>query len=165
VLVHGRARGLPRRPDGITAWHLTRWRAGLAHPRRLGAPSLEALLSGGVEVVRREASAASEQALRRAARSLGVRVPRGPRAAGHLEAAQRAAWTGGAAVTIEPAARAYGLAFHELETHEVELWVAGSSRGHPGVDALVEVLNSTAFRLRVLRLDGYDLEGCGSLAA
>ncbi|MGI8438794.1 MAG: helix-turn-helix domain-containing protein [Thermoleophilaceae bacterium] len=165
VLVHERARHLPRVPSGVRRWHVTRWRAGLAYERSLGEPSLEALLSDRVSLVQREASAASQKALERAAGALGVDpAPVGPTATGHLEAAQRAAWSAGAAVTIEPAADAHGLAFLPFETHVVELWVTERWHEHPGVAALVEVLASGAFRDRVDQHDGYDLNGCGTVA-
>jgi transcriptional regulator with XRE-family HTH domain len=166
VLVHGPDAGLPEPPVRVTRWHVARWRAGIAYDRALGRPSLEALLSGRLTLVQREASAATEQAVQRASRSLGLDPPsRGPTAAGHLDAAQRAAWITGAAVTMEPAAHAYGLGFCALEIHSVELWVPDLWRAHPGVDALLAVLNSGAFRLRVSRHEGYDLDRCGSLAA
>lgn len=165
VLVHERERHLPRAPSGVRRWHVTRWRAGLAYERSLGEPSLEALLSARVELVQREASAASQKALERAASALGVDpAPAGPMADGHLEAAQRAAWSAGAAVTIEPAAEAHGLAFLPFETHVVELWVTERWHEHPGVAALVEVFGSSAFRDRVDQHDGYDLRGCGTVA-
>ena len=166
VLVHERSGHLPQAPAGVRRWHVTRWRAGLAYARSLGEPSLEALLSDRTPLAQREASAASQKALVRAARHLGAGLPTaGPTAEGHLEAAQHAAWSGGGAVTIEPAADAYGLAFLPFETHVVELWVEGRWLEHPGVGALVEVLGSSAFRDRVDQHDGYDLSGCGTVAA
>jgi DNA-binding XRE family transcriptional regulator len=166
ALVHGPAGRLPTPPVPVARWHFARWEVGLGFAAGLGEPSLEALLAGRRPLVRRAASAASDQALVRAARRAGLRAPaRDTVAAGHLEAAQRAAWTGGAAVTYRPAAAAHRLGFTPLETHVVELWVAETWRAHPGVTALLEALASPAFRDRVAGQDGYDLTRTGDRCA
>lgn len=159
ALVHGRAGHLPRPPVPVVRWHLARWRVGIGVHPDLGRPSLESLLEGESRLVRRDRSAASDQAVVRAARRLGLpNPPRGPVATGHFDAARRAVWTQGAAVTFEPAAHEYGLHFEPLETHDVELWVAEEWRSHPGVTTLLEIVGSRAFRDRVGAHDGYDLE-------
>jgi hypothetical protein len=162
ALVHGHPERLPDPPAGVARWHVARWRVGIGFHARLRRPSLEALLGGGVELVRRDPSAASDQAAVRAAHELGLAdPPAGPLAAGHVEAASRAAWSRAAGVTYEPAAAAFSLGFAPLETHVVELWVAEPWRSHPGIAGLLERLGSRAFRERVPTEDGYDLEGCG----
>jgi transcriptional regulator with XRE-family HTH domain len=166
VLVHGRAGRLPAPPVPVARWHFAGWEVGLAYDPALGHPSLEALLHGPWPLVRRAATAAGDQALVRAARRQGLRAPaRAVVAGGHLDAAQRAAWTGGAAVTYAPAAAAHGLRFAALEAHVVELWVAERWRAHPGVAGLLDVMTSRAFRDRVGGLDGYDLERTGAPCA
>jgi transcriptional regulator with XRE-family HTH domain len=162
ALVHGHPGSLPAPSGRVARWHVARWRVGIGFHPSLRHPSLEALLAGEVELVRRAPSAASDQAAVRAARGLGLAdLPAGPRAAGHVEAACRADWSRAAAVTYEPAAAAFSLGFAPLETHVVELWVAERWRAHPGITALLERLSSRAFRERVPTEDGYDLEGCG----
>jgi DNA-binding XRE family transcriptional regulator len=160
--VHGAPGELPRAPRGVVRRHLARWRVGLATHPALGRPSLDAIAGGELQVVRRDASAAGEQAFVRAVRRLGRDAPPGPVAAGHVEGAQRALWERCAAVTIEPAAAAFGLDFQPLETHVVELWLGPEGLAHPGAAALAELLASPAFVRRLEALDGYDVEGCGN---
>jgi len=165
ALVHGRERRLPRPKTAVTRWHVARWRVGIAYDPELGRTSLESLLDGSLPLVRRQRSAASDQALVRAAKRLGVPAPDGPLAGGHLEGARRAAWTGAAAITYEPAAELYGLNFEPLETHVVELWAREEFAAHPGVTELLEVIGSRAFRDRVGAHSGYDLSESGSRRA
>jgi DNA-binding XRE family transcriptional regulator len=163
AVVHGPPVALPEAPRPVRRRHLARWRVGLATHPALARPSVEALAGGDVRVVRREASAGSEQAFLRAVRGLGHDAPRpGPLAAGHVEGAQRARWERCAAVTIEPAAAAFGLDFQPLETHVVELWLGPEGLAHPVSAALAELLGSAAFQRRVEALEGYDVEGCGT---
>src|SRR5262249_34827855 len=110
-------------------------------------------------------SAASDQALVRAAKRLGVSAPDGPLAGGHLEGARRAAWTSAAAITYEPAAELYGLRFEPLETHAVQPWAREEGAAHPGVMELLQVIGSRAFRERVGANSGYDLTDSGSRRA
>ena len=162
ALVHGPDGGLPAPPGPVRRVHLARWQVGIGLGARRRARSLEAVIAGRVPLVQREASAASQQALVRAA---GGAVPRAAgRARGHVDAARHAAIAGGAAVTFEPAARQHGLAFLPLEGHRVELWLDERWLDHPGAQALLNLLGSAAFRERVRLVGGYDLEGCGALA-
>ena len=159
ALVHGPERRAP--PGARRASSASTWRDGASAsaPRRR-ATSLEPLLDAGLPIIQREDSAASQQALARAA---GERLPpASARATGHLDAARRAALTGAAAITFEPAARHHGLAFIPLETHLVELWVDERWMDHPGAAALARLLGADGFRARVDLVGGYDLEGSGS---
>jgi hypothetical protein len=165
ALVHGRERHLPKPRTAVTRWHVARWRVGIAYQRELGHASLESLLDGTLPLVRRQRSAASDQALVRAAKRLGVSPPEGPLAGGHLEGARRASWTSAAAITYEPAAELYGLEFEPLETHVVELWAREEWTAHPGVTELLEVIGSRAFRDRVGAHSGYDLTASGTRRA
>lgn len=165
ALVHGREKRLPEPATPVTRWHVARWRVGIAYHPELGRTSLESLLDGSLPVVRRQRSAASDQALVRAARRLGVAPPSGPLAAGHIEGARRAAWMQGAAITYEPAAELFGLGFEPLETHVVELWAREEWSAHPGLTELLEVIGSRAFRDRVGAHGGYDLTETGSRRA
>jgi DNA-binding XRE family transcriptional regulator len=161
ALVHGPDGGLPEPPGPVRRVHVTRWRVGIGLGARRRAWTLEAVLAGRVPLVQREESAASQQALVRAAG--GAVPPAAARARGHVEAARHAAIAGWAAVTFEPAAHQHGLAFLPLEGHRVELWLDERWLDHPGAQALLNLLRSAAFRERVRLVGGYDLEGCGGL--
>lgn len=166
AVAHGRPGELPDPPVPVVRWHLARWQTGLAVPDRLRGHSLEAVLRSGVPIIQRDPAAASQQAFERARRAAGAPEPApGPRASGHLDAARLAATLSGAAVTNESAASAFGLSLIALEEHIVEVWIAERWRSHPGIDALGEVLTTTAFSGRVAHLGGYDLAGCGESVA
>lgn len=162
AMVHGVAGELPAPPVPVTRWHFARWKVGLAISTRIGVSSLEGLMERRVEVVQRDDAAASQVAFERACREIGVgRAPQGPRAAGHLDGARTASMLATAAVTTEAAARAFELRFLGLEEHTVEIWIDDRWLGHPGVDALGQLLASAAFTARVSSFAGYDLDGCG----
>ncbi len=162
IMVHGPARLLDP-PAGVRRWHVTRWRSGLATHPALSRPSLEALLSGEVDLTHRDRSAACQQALERARRRIGAprRTPRRV-ASGHLEAARAALANRGGAVAIEPVALAMGLDFTALEAHDVELWVPDVWLGLPGIGALLDLMGTTGFRDRAGALPAYDLTDTGA---
>jgi DNA-binding XRE family transcriptional regulator len=161
--VHGPRDGLPEPPVPVLRLHLARWRVGLALAPALARRSLEALLRGRAPVIQRDPAAASQQALARAAASLGTAsLPRGPRAGGHIEAARLGATLGCAALTTEAAAHAFELGFLPLEEHVVQIWVARRWLDHPGAGALGNLLVSAGFTERVAQFGGYDLDGCGT---
>ncbi|MDQ2760179.1 MAG: helix-turn-helix domain-containing protein [Actinomycetota bacterium] len=166
AVVHGIPGELPGASIPVTRWHLARWQVGLAVPARLRGHSFEATLHTNLPVAQRDPAAASQQAFERARVAAGIqRLAPGPSAAGHIDAARIAATLDGAAVTTEAAARAFGLRFLALEDHVVEIWVAECWLGHPGINALGELLRTSAFTERVAHFGGYDLSGCGELAA
>lgn len=161
-VVHGPEGALPAAPRPASRWHVARWRTGIGVAESARARSSEAVLAGATALVQRARSAASQQALARAADAAGVDPP--PPAAiadGHIDAARTAALAGCAGVTFEPAAHRFGLRFLPLETHSVELWVDARWRGHPATDALVDLLAAGAFRSRASLVGGYDLSDCG----
>lgn len=160
-LVHGAPHDLPHPPVEVRRWRLARWRVGLAAPPPAPRRWWDAALAGQVSVVQREPGAAAQATFARAVAARGGEAPGGPRVGGHVEAAQRAARDGLVAVTIEPAAIAAGLAFHPLEEHEGQVWVAAEHTDDDGVGALAEVLASQAFRRRVEAVGGYDLTDVG----
>ncbi len=160
-LVHGPAERLPQPPVPVRRQHLARWRVGLAAPvERSGAWWQEAL-AGRARVAQREPEASSQTALVGAVTRLGGTPPPGPRVAGHLEAAAASAREGIVSVTIEPAATAAGLAFHPLEEHHAQLWIAEEHADDAGLAALGEVLRSAGFRQRIAAIGGYDLTDVG----
>jgi DNA-binding XRE family transcriptional regulator len=162
AVVHGPTHALPPPPVPVKRWHIASWRVGLAIARDVPGQSLEAVLSQDIPIAQREPAAACQQAFERARLATGTQAsPPGPTATGHLDAARLAATLGGAGVTNETAARGFGLRFLTLEHHIVELWAAERWQDHPGMNALVELLNSTAFTERVGHYGGYDLAHCG----
>lgn len=165
AVVHGPAGALPDAPVAVRRWHLARWRVGLAASPDLPAGWWRDALGGRRPVVQREAGAGSQAAFARAAAEAGGQPPPGPRAGGHLEAAALARAQGGVAVTIEPAARAAGLAFHPLEAHVAQLWVAVEWAGGADIALLGEAVASSAFHRQLAAVGGYDLSGCGSTVA
>lgn len=157
AVVHDTVPPAPRQPDRLHRLPLAVWRTGLAAPRGREA-QLSAALAGEGPVVQRDAGAAAQVAYERTLTEAGVARPAGPIAAGHLDAARRAAEHGVAAVTIEPLAVALDLAFHPLETHVVELWIDAAAVDHPGARMLGELLGSARLRTRLAVLPGYQLE-------
>jgi DNA-binding XRE family transcriptional regulator len=162
AVVHGPPDELPEPPVPVIRSHLARWQVGLAFPIKLSRHTLEALLSGDLPLVQRDPAAASQQALERARVAAGLSaLPPGLQATGHLDAARIAAILGGAAITTEGAARAFGLRFRALEVHVVEIWTAERWHDHSGVNALADLLTTAAFTERVAHFGGYDLARCG----
>ncbi len=162
AVVHGPAASLQAGP-GIRRWHLARWRSGIATHTQLSRPSLQALLAADAPLIQRDRTAACQQAVERAARRLGA--PRGkPRrtAGGHLDAGRAAVEHRGAAVAIEPVAVVLGLDFHELEVHDVELWVPDAWVSLAGIRALLDLLQTASFRDRAGALPAYDLTDTGA---
>ncbi|MFQ5947827.1 MAG: hypothetical protein ACE5KX_03080, partial [Acidimicrobiia bacterium] len=89
----------------------------------------------------------------------------GPRVGSHLQAARRAVLTGMPAVTIEPAALAVGAAFHPLQAHEAQIWVAEQWQGERFVTEALNIISGRRFRLRLRGVGGYDLTDTGTRAA
>lgn len=145
----------PARDDRVHRLPLASWRTGLAAPPEAAGRIADALAGHG-PVVQREGGATAQTALERALEQAGAPRPGGPRAAGHLDAARRARDEGLAAVTIEPVARALGLTFHPLETHQVEVWIGAEAADHPGAVALGELLASARLRSRLASFAGYE---------
>ena len=161
AVVHGPADQLPASPVPVLRLHLARWHVGLAIPQTRRRPSLEALLRSKKPIAQRDPAAASQQALARASARFGIASQHpGPRATGHIDAARIATTLRCAAVTTEPAARAFHLQFLALEEHTVEIWLA--EQWDEAVDALGNMLVSAAFTQRVAQFGGYDLTGCGT---
>lgn len=161
-LVHGPQGALPAYDGDVTRIHLSQWRVGLAAPDDGPRDWARAALRGRGPVVQRRAGAGSQAAFERALRDEGATVPDGPVVEGHVEAAWLAARVGLAAVTIEPAAIAAGLAFHPLETHRAELWIDRAWVDEPGVRRLSEALTSPELARRLDAVGGYDLSATGT---
>lgn len=154
--------------DEIVRFHLGSWRVGLAGPRGGRADWWKGAVSGRKAVIQRESGAGSQTAFERAVRAHG-RPGRagveGPRVPSHLAASRLCRATGLPAVTIEPAAAAHDVAFHPLETHTVELWLASAHLAETGVTQLLETLHSSNYRRTLESVGGYDLAQLGSRVA
>lgn len=161
-IVHGPDEALPAAGTRLARWHLARWRVGLCAPADLQEPWVAQALAGQRPVVQRRAGAGSQTAFEHAVRHNGGTVPEGPLVDGHVEAAWLSTRTGLPAVTIEPTARSAGLAFHALQDHVTQLWVAGDWVDEPGVRRLGEAMTSSGFAQRLAAVGGYDLAGCGT---
>ena len=162
AVVHGLADELPKPGVPVVRWHVARWQVGLAVAPKHRGQSFEAVLRSNVPVAQRDPEAASQQAFERARIAAGVEgLPRAPLARGHIDAARIAAILDCAAVTTEGAARAFELRFFALEDHVVEVWVNERWLEHPGVNALGDLLATSAFTERVVHFGGYDLSHCG----
>jgi molybdate-binding protein len=168
VTVHGPDIGRADAARGVRRWHVARWRVGLAAPADLPDGWVADALAGRVAVAHREPGAGSQAAFERArtADADAVASPqqpiRGPRVAGHAEAAWRAVTDRMVAVTIEPAALANGLAFHPLETHTSELWVDPEHADNPLLHAFLHELVGERVHRRLAAIGGYDLTRNGT---
>jgi len=176
ITVHGREGHLPVPPLPVARWHVARWRVGIAAPATLGPGWVDDALSGRLPVAQREPGAGSQAAFERAVdehadgergRSAdgSRRSTPGPRIASHAEGAARAGSDGIAAVTIEPTARAAGLAFHPLEVHVSEVWVAAAHVGDATLSVLLDELTGARVHRRLAALGGYDLADNGQRVA
>jgi len=161
ILVHGRPHELAA-PEDLHRFELAAWRVGLASMKSRPS-SLQAVASGQGVLAQREPGAAVQAALERALARAGTDLrPRGPIAAGHLDAARRVvSGSVSAALTIEPAALLFGLHFNALEEHRVELWVPERFVDHAGVAALMQMLVGSRFRTRLGQFGGYAVAGTG----
>jgi len=163
AVVHGSAIDEAMSAGTADRFRLTSWRVGLAGPADAPSGWWHDALSGRVSVVQRELGAGVQRTFEEAVVG-GGSVP-GPRVGGHLEAASRAVLTGMAAITIEPAALAVGAAFHPLEAHNAELWVAGEWANDPVVAEALAVVAGRGFQERLASIGGYDLTSCGTRLA
>jgi len=159
-IVHNRPGHLPAPPPGVLRLHLARWRVGVASRGRR-PKSIEELCARRSPVVQREPGASTQRALARALARCGADALPGPIAADHVDVARRVAAGASAGVTMEPAARRFGLGFAALEEHVAELWVDERWRDHPGVEAVGSVLRSEAFAARLGTIEGYELAASG----
>jgi DNA-binding XRE family transcriptional regulator len=157
AIVHDRDPTAPADDTRVHRLPLATWSTGIAAPPDAPAGHLVDALHGSTEVVQREAGAGAQQAFERAVERAGGRVPPGPRAVGHLDAARRSLATGRPAVTIEPIARSLGLTFRPLETHRVEIWIDAAAADHPGARVLGELVSSARLRARLAAFAGYEV--------
>ncbi len=161
AVVHGPSADDISIPVGldVVRYRLVSWQVGLAGPADSPSKWWERALSGETPVVQREAGAGVQRAFVAVAGS----VP-GPIVGSHVEAANLASFSGMPAVTIEPAARAAGAAFHPIETHEAHLWVARSWVTASVIAEAMDVIIGERFRRNLESVGGYDLTSIGDAA-
>lgn len=163
AIVHGPVGEVatPVPPTEVHRVEVARWRVGLVAPAEAASGWEHAALSGRVQVIQRETGAASQAAFERA-RTGEATAPDAPLlASGHLDAAEHARELGLVAVSIEPAALAAGLAFHPLEEHVCELWIAREHLGVTAVERFVDELTGARLRRQLAGIGGYDLTHSG----
>ncbi len=166
VVVHGPAGEFPAAPVPVRRWCLARWLVGLASSRPSGVPSVAEIAERRVRVVQRDEGAGTQAAFTRALARMGVLAPvPGPLADGHVDVARRVASGAPVGVTMEAAARSFGLRFAPLEEHTVEVWLDERWADLPAATALVETLSSASLRSRLELIGGYDLSSSGSCVA
>jgi DNA-binding XRE family transcriptional regulator len=152
------------RGASVGRFRVAHWQVGVAAPGDAAAGWWQEALSGRMPVVQREQGAGVQRAFEQAVGDAGLPVP-GPRVGTHLEAARRAMISGMPAVTIEPAALAVDAAFHPLEVHEAQLWVATDWLNDRVVTEALNVIVGRSFQARLAGVGGYDLAGSGSRLA
>ncbi|MGY6501105.1 MAG: substrate-binding domain-containing protein [Acidimicrobiales bacterium] len=166
VVVHAPAGAMPAPPVPVRRWHLARWQVGVASGRSSGVPSVEEIAERRLRVVQRDDGAGTQMAFARALHKVGSSsgVP-GPRGDGHVDVARRVASGAAAGLTMEAAARSFGLGFAPLEEHEVEVWLDERWASLPAAVAAMETFAGTAVRTRLELIGGYDLAGHGDRVA
>lgn len=166
VVVHAPAGALPVPPVPVRRWHLARWQVGVASGRVSGVPSVEEIAERRLRVVQRDDGAGTQLAFVRALERVGApgSVP-GPVGDGHVDVARRVASGAAAGVTMEAAARSFGLGFEPLEEHTVEVWLDERWASLPAASALIESLSGVAFQSRLAVVGGYDLTSCANRVA
>lgn len=166
VVVHAPAGEIPVAPVSVRRWHLARWQVGVASGRVSGVPSVEEIAERRLRVVQRDGGAGTQLAFTRALARIGASesVP-GPVGDGHVDVARRVATGAAAGLTMEAAARSFGLGFVPLEEHTVEVWLDERWASMPAAVALVETLSGAALRSRLELVGGYDLSSTSDRVA
>lgn len=166
VVVHAPAGQLPPAPVPVRRWHLARWQVGVASGRASGVPSVEEIAERRLRVVQRDDGAGTQLAFTRALERIGApaSVP-GPIGHGHVDVARRVATGATAGLTMEAAARSFGLGFVPLEEHTVEVWLDERWETLPDATELIATLSGSALRSRLELIGGYDLSSCADRVA
>ena len=162
ALVHGRPGRLREGTRPVRRFTLARWRVGLACLPGMRI-DLEKLARGGLTTTRRDPDAEVHQALERRLSEMGgaARI-KGPSVSSHLDAARRVSY--GAvqvALTMEAAARAFGLDFLELEEHVSQLRFDEEWADLPGAQSFLELIRTESFHARLQAVGGYDVSEAG----
>ncbi len=156
----------------VAIFTLARWVEGVMlppdNPQRIRR--LHDLTRPGLRIIRREEGAGSQRVLAWQLRREGIPASALPglrwQARDHLTvAAALAARLADAGPGVLPVARAFGLAFLPLAESRYDLVIPEELLGTPGVEALLEVLNSRRFREELEAIGGFDPRPAGTLVA
>lgn len=157
---------LPKPPLSVRRWRFASWQVGVASSAsstsRRGAMSIEHMAERKLRTAQREDGAGTQRALQRALIAVGAPGLPGPRVDGHIDAARHVVAGIPAGITMEAAARAFGLNFLPLETHYSELWIDTRYVDHKGAIALVSLLSDSALVHRAQHLPAYDINHMGT---
>jgi molybdate-binding protein/transcriptional regulator with XRE-family HTH domain len=161
--------GEPALPAAAEVVGFTAWREGLVFRQALEGivTGLDAVVRHRLRLVNREPGAEARRLLDREAARLGI-APQDlagyeTSAAGHLQVASAvAAGLADVGVASEPAARAYGLAFHPLASESFSLVIPAQHAASREVQALLRVLSSPWLLAQLASLPGYDATTCGT---
>ena len=166
AVVHGSETDLRAKAKDISLhpFHLARWQVGIAAGPGAATGWWKEALAGRVAVVQREPGAGVQRAFVRALPKVRQDVP-GPVAGSHIEAGRLGMAMGIPAVTIEPAARSLGAAFHPIEVHSAQLWIPGHLLDDAVVEAAMATLLGSRFQAQLAAVGGYDLIDSGNRAA
>jgi DNA-binding XRE family transcriptional regulator len=160
---------LSKPPLSVRRWRFASWQVGVASSpssasstSRRGVMTIEHMAERKLRTAQREEGAGTQRALQRALTAVGAPGLPGPRVDGHIDAARHVVAGIPAGITMEAAARAFGLDFLPLETHHSELWIDSRYVDHRGAIALVSLLSDSALVHRAQRLPGYEINHMGT---
>jgi DNA-binding XRE family transcriptional regulator/molybdate-binding protein len=163
VVVHSRKGTLPKPPVRVRRWRFAAWQVGVASSSsRRELMSIEQMAERKLRTAQREEGAGTQRALERALTAVGAPSLPGPRVDGHIDVARHVVAGVPAGITMEAAARAFGLEFLPLETHHSELWIDERHLGHRGAIALTALLCDAALINRARRIPGYEVDRMGT---
>lgn len=163
VVVHSRKGSLPKPPLSVRRWRFASWQVGVASSSsRRELMTIEQMAERKLRTAQREDGAGTQRALERALKAVGARGLPGPRVDGHIDVARHVVAGIPAGITMEAAARAFGLEFLPLETHYSELWIDERYLDHRGAIALAALLQDTALIHRARRIPGYEVGHMGT---
>ena len=162
VVVHSRKGTLPKPPVRVRRWRFASWQVGVASSSsRRELMTIEQMAERKLRTAQREEGAGTQRALQRALTAVGAQSLPGPRVDGHIDVARHVVAGIPAGITMEAAARAFGLEFLPLETHHSELWIDERYLDHRGAIALAALLSDPALVNRARRIPGYEVDRMG----
>lgn len=163
ALVHGMPGHLRNGSREVRRFILARWRVGLASLPGVKI-DIERLARGTLSTTRRDPDSEVQRALERKLADLGGAAKmKGPSVASHLDAARRVSYGSvDVAVTMEAAARAFGLDFLEMEEHVCELRIGAEWADLPGTQGILDLIASQSFHARLQAVGGYDITEAGT---
>lgn len=164
----GAATGAQLRRAGAEVIGFGAWEEGIALRPEIadGISDLAGLAERGLRIVNRELGSEARHLLDSEMAQAGLAkddlAGYASEVRAHLLVASAvASGLGEAGITMEPAARAYGLAFVPLARETFQLVVPTATLHTPPTQGLLRVLSAATLRLELSRLPGYDATSCG----